>query len=333
VLQFPPEWIRQPLRCKHCRTVFRAKADPLPPGTPLPPPVVPGPPPALTADPPGTASPIRILPPGPPTLARRPAVELLVALGAVVGVTALYALAAWDGLPPPNSPLGYGLAGTGFLMMLSTETLYSLRKRLRGFTWGRMSTWLRIHIVTGIVGPYLVLLHSGGRFHGLAGVLSLLTIVLVASGFVGRYLYTAVPRRLDGAEVAVRELDGQIAQINRDLEALGAAAPAVGALAAATEVPRPGWWLVLGRGWLRRRQQRALRRALKALDTAGRARAAPLENLLAARYRLQLQISALAVARRLLALWRAVHLPLSGIVFTLAFLHVGAALYYAAGLK
>jgi hypothetical protein len=43
----------------------------------------------------------------------------------------------------------------------------------------------------GLVGPYLVLLHSAFRFRGLAGVLSLVTLVVVLSGIAGRYWYTA----------------------------------------------------------------------------------------------------------------------------------------------
>ena len=39
------------------------------------------------------------------------------------------------------------------------------------------------------------------RFRGLAGVAMLLTVVVVASGVVGRYIYTAIPRAVDGSEL------------------------------------------------------------------------------------------------------------------------------------
>src|SRR5207302_3752695 len=116
--------------------------------------------------------------------------------------------------------------------------LYSLRKRLPRFTLGRTRTWLQAHIFTGLVGSYLVLLHSAGKFNGLAGALSLLTVIMVASGFVGRYIYTAVPRTLDGAEVGARELEEQIAGADRQLRALGLDRADTAALASATEVPR-----------------------------------------------------------------------------------------------
>jgi hypothetical protein len=75
--------------------------------------------------------------------------------------------------------------------------------------------------------------------------------------------------------------------------------------------------------------KRRLRRAVRKLDPAGRARAAPLLKLLTERQRLQMQIQSLEVTRRLLAVWHVFHVPLTGIVFTLAFIHILAALYYA----
>ena len=82
--------------------------------------------------------------------------------------------------------------------MLGTETLYPLRKRAKGFRFGPMSAWLQIHMLTGIVGPYLVLLHSGWRFHGLAGYGTAVLGVVVLSGLVGRYLYASAPHYFDG---------------------------------------------------------------------------------------------------------------------------------------
>ena len=53
-------------------------------------------------------------------------------------------------------------------------------------------------MVTGLVGPYMVLLHTAMKFNGFAGLTMLLTVVVVVSGVVGRYLYTRVPRRRQG---------------------------------------------------------------------------------------------------------------------------------------
>jgi hypothetical protein len=312
------------------------KPPPLPPLPPIPPipsnPAAPPPIPASTLPPiPATQVPAALTP---RPRKRRFAFELIFSAVAVALVTAGYVSVAQNGLPQPSGWLGHGLGVIGFLMMLCTETLYTLRKRARRLVIGRTSTWLHFHIFTGIVGSYLVLLHSGGKFNGLAGVLALLTVIMVISGFVGRYIYTAVPRTLDGVEVAVQDLEDQIASADQRLQQLGVSAEGKEALALATEAPPRGYMLVLGRGLVRWRQRRRLHRAMQHVHAVGGAQeAAQLEELLAERYRLRMQIHSLEVTRRLLALWHLMHIPLGGVLFTLAFIHIGAALYYATLLK
>ena len=49
-------------------------------------------------------------------------------------------------------------------------------------------------MVTGLVGPYMVLLHTALNFNGLAGLTTVLMVVVVISGLVGRFIYTRLPR-------------------------------------------------------------------------------------------------------------------------------------------
>lgn len=178
--------------------------------------------------------------------------ELWLAFVAAVLITGLYLLVvfATRQIPPASELFGHGMGIVGFILMLMTETLYSLRKRSRSVRWGKMSTWLQMHIFMGLVGPYMVLLHTSWKFNGLAGVTTLLTVVIVISGFIGRYIFTRIPRTLDGLEI-----EGTLSQ------------------------------------------------------------------------------EALKQARRLLALWHTVHIPIGMALFISAFVHAGAALYYATFLK
>ena len=182
----------------------------------------------------------------------RNAIELWLAFLAAILITGLYALVVvlTREIPPASDLFGHGLGILGFILMLMTETLYSIRKRMRSARWGRMSRWLQFHIFTGLVGPYMVLLHTSWKFNGLAGVTTLLTVVIVISGFVGRYIYTRIPRTADGVVIE-------------------------GSLSA----------------------------------------------------------EALKQARRLMSLWHTVHIPIGMALFTAAFVHMGAALYYATFLK
>lgn len=129
--------------------------------------------------------------------------ELWLSLLAILLITAIYAFVTWQTrlIPPASGLFGHLIGVIGFLLMLMTEILYSLRKRSRRAYWGPMADWLKFHIFTGIVGPYMVLLHTAWKFNGLAGATLALTIVIVLSGFIGRYIYTLIPRTIDGVEI------------------------------------------------------------------------------------------------------------------------------------
>ena len=264
--------------------------------------------------------------------------ELYLALIGVVAVTLIYLPFARNGLPRASSLVGHAIGSLGFILMLATETLYSLRKRMRGPAFGRMSTWLQFHIVTGIVGPYMVLIHTAWKFNGLAGIVMLLTLIIVVSGFVGRYIYTAIPRTVDGAEMTLEELQAQIAHADAQLRDWSAdRSVAVASLAARwvtlAEGPQNHSTTILGRAFSRLAYQLELRRETRHLDAQGRRQAAQIKRLAQERRRLQQQIQSLAMARKLLAIWHAVHVPLGVSMFLMAFVHIGATIYLATLLK
>ena len=237
--------------------------------------------------------------------------ELLFAVIAMILITLAYLVAQtlYGGTPRASSLFGHGLGVVGFLLMLMTETLYSLRKRTRLARWGQMSHWLEFHIFTGLVGPFMVLLHPGWQFKGLAGVLSLLTVLIVLSGIVGRYIYTTVPRTADGIEIDLAALEYQVGQIEAELQA-----------GQPTDATQPA-------------ARRGFAGLLAALGLATRnpeqRKARHLRDLRRERDRLVRIIRNRRSARRLLSLWHAVHIPLGLTLFLVAFVHIAATLYYA----
>jgi hypothetical protein len=54
-----------------------------------------------------------------------------------------------------------------------------------------------------------------------------------------------------------------------------------------------------------------------------------MEALIDRRQALQRQAASLAAARRLLGVWHSVHIPLGMALFTAAFIHIIAAIYFA----
>jgi hypothetical protein len=194
-----------------------------------------------------------------------------------------------------------------------------------------MAMWLRGHIFLGLVGPFLVLLHTGWQFNGLAGLATLLTLIIVASGFVGRYIYTAIPRSADGAALEAGEVQRQIAAAEAELQRWLAAHPGK-ADAVARQLTGsasgsgglgPGRWLA---AWRFRREWAAQKRRLQA---QGVTQLQALEELLQRQQTLRRQVGSMALARRMLAIWHTVHVPLGVTLFVVALIHIGAALYYA----
>jgi hypothetical protein len=229
--------------------------------------------------------------------------ELWYALVAIVAITAIYLVAYQraGSFPAAYSLVGHGIGVLGFILMLMTETLYSIRKQTTDARWGSMAGWLRFHMVTGIVGPYMVLLHTAMRFRGLAGVVMLLTIVVALSGLIGRYIYTAVPRAIDGTELEVSTLDRRIARAEVTL--MGSTG--IEAASAVAVAPSP-----LG------------------TDQAGETQA-----LVARRQSLDRRLHRLAAERGALAAWRSIHVPLTWVLFVTALVHIVAAVYYATLLR
>jgi hypothetical protein len=259
--------------------------------------------------------------------------ELVAALVFIVLLTAVYLVIARTGPLGPSKLLGHGIGVVGFVLMLMTESLYSLRKQSRGIRWGRMQTWLSCHIFTGIVGPYMVFLHTGFKFAGLAGLAMWVTVAVVASGFVGRYVYTAVPRTSSGVVIGTAQLESAVHRAQVRLDAWLNTHSQWRALAEdMSELPvthGTGLGAFFGQPAVDRRYHKHWLQAVRRLGIAQHAQAVELDGLLRQRRASLRQVQMQATARRLLAIWHTLHVPLGLVLFTLALLHVVAALYYA----
>ena len=69
-----------------------------------------------------------------------------------------------------------------------------MRKRLASLKiLGSVSAWSRIHMMLGVIGPALILLHANFKLGSLNSNVALLAMLTVAgSGLVGRYLYSRI---------------------------------------------------------------------------------------------------------------------------------------------
>lgn len=138
---------------------------------------------------------------------------LLLWLGFVFHRSSRFAGSLWGGM--------LGVSGT--LLML-VPLAYLIVKRvppLKRVVTKRVSmrTLLTWHIYAGILGPILALLHTGHKFVSTLGVsLTAMMLIVVLSGFVGRYLMSKFSQTirekkemLTRMEVAYRQTAGELA--------------------------------------------------------------------------------------------------------------------------
>ncbi len=248
------------------------------------------------------------------------------------------AYVAYDLLTQPSGshPVGYLFGIVGTLLMVSTETSYSLRKRAGWLRWaGPLRWWLSVHIFTGIVGPFLVLMHTGLQFQGMAGFTMGLTVLVVASGFFGRYLYGAVPRSLAGTEATPAQLGAELKRVQGALFQLAGQHSSTVQVFVEAEVRRPDvargdLIQVLLRAWDEWRHRDTLRREVRRLEKAEKQKLGDIEKLLIERRRLERQVRTLEAARRTFSLWHVAHVPMGLALFGSAAVHIVATLYFGA---
>jgi hypothetical protein len=118
----------------------------------------------------------------------------------------------------PSGPVGIRLAILGVITFFGIY-IYPFRKRWKWLARiGKTRNWLDVHVVMGTAAPVLITFHAAFRMHGLAGTAYWIMLVVVASGFVGRYLYAQIPRRLNAAELTLQEMHGMAAELAEELK-------------------------------------------------------------------------------------------------------------------
>ncbi|MCX5741763.1 MAG: 4Fe-4S binding protein, partial [Proteobacteria bacterium] len=79
-----------------------------------------------------------------------------------------------------------GLLGTG---LMTIAAIYPIFRRIKMFRWLASNTmWFDFHIMTGIVGPMFVALHSAMQLDSWVSAAFWSMVIVVVSGFLGRYL-------------------------------------------------------------------------------------------------------------------------------------------------
>ncbi len=119
----------------------------------------------------------------------------------------------------PSGTIGVKLGMLGVFMFFVIY-LYPLRKK-----WGWLARkgnsrhWLDFHVLLGATAPVIIAFHASFKFGNIAGMAFWSMLAVTISGFVGRYLYGQIPRRLNAAELSLKEMQDLEAALRKQLEA------------------------------------------------------------------------------------------------------------------
>lgn len=230
----------------------------------------------------------------------------------------------------PSGPAGqtFGLIGT---VLMLVPFAYMVRKRIRNANRiGSVKGWLEVHLFCGVVGPVLVTFHTSFKFNGIVSAAYWSMVVVMLSGFAGRYLYVRIPRSIRGNEMTRADLDARIAELKEELarSTVSAAVTArVEQLEAQVAPSRPRTLFDFLFGEL------ALTRTLRAFDRDLAGHGVPgdlrrqVAGLAAERAVLLARAADLQRTKKLFQAWHVLHLPLVYLLLVIAIAHIGLVLY------
>jgi len=231
----------------------------------------------------------------------------------------------------PSGPVGETLGVAGALLLL-VPFAYMGRKR---FAWlkglGSPRVWLEIHLFCGVVGPVLITFHTSFKFNGVVSAAYWSMVLVMLSGFVGRYLYVRIPRSIRGTELTRIELDQEASVLAAELESLVPSAPLLLAVraferAAIPEAARLSAVDLLFGELTMGRRLRGLDAALRGAGVDDDLRKS-IVSVTSQRSMLLRRTAYLQKTKALFDLWHVFHLPLVYLLLVIAAVHVAIVLY------
>jgi hypothetical protein len=230
---------------------------------------------------------------------------------------------------------GYGVLGSGFMILGVVG--YSARKRAPALAkLGKLRHWLQVHIFLCTLGPFFILLHSAFRVGGLVAIAFWSMVLVVASGFFGRYLYVRIPKTLQGTFVTLESFEKRRLEAFAALQSRGSLDESVLARLAERISPKEprslphALLLALQWDFSRRRREKEIRSLLMAGGGSEAFRRGTV-TLALEEVRLGGQVALLQPFRRLFRYWHVFHLPLAIVMFLILAVHVTVALLFGYG--
>lgn len=111
---------------------------------------------------------------------------------------------------------GIGVGGTALILLNLT---FMARRRLKAMRrFGALRLWMNMHVVTGLLGPLIVVFHTAFEPRTAVAMIALGSIgLLVLTGILGRFIYAMIPHTVSGAEMGKDELEQRLAEARAQL--------------------------------------------------------------------------------------------------------------------
>lgn len=273
----------------------------------------------------------------------RSAATLLFSLS-VVGILGFAWSKRGQGYLYADHGTGYwlGIAGTAVMVLLFT---YPLRKRFPSLApLGSVAAWFRIHMIFGIAGPAMIVLHSNFNLGPLNSMLALISmLIVVSSGIIGRYLHAHVHNGLYGQHAQLSDILADIAALEQHLRQTtqGRAAAALASMLGAdanngTAAAHPAPMTRAATQKIRRNILADLKTAPWLSPRTGLTLTAAERRTALARVDAELRTLSAALAKasrlrfyeRLLSIWHHLHMPLFTLLAITVVMHIIAVELY-----
>lgn len=263
----------------------------------------------------------------------------------ILGCAAGIALPVYFSFHPyrPKALLPRWIGILGSAMMIGGAFFYTLRKRIKALkSFGKMKSWLDVHIFLCLLGPLLIVYHSAFAIKAPnSAVAFYVMLMMVTSGLVGRYIFRHFQLTLSGERATLREIGEEAAQLNAKIQTHFSDAQKI--LATITTffdlraAPKPaGLSGLVGVMFRLDRLERRLRRQIgRHLQEQGRPLVRPaaseaesFEGLLIRRISLEKKIAALEVTTKLFSYWHKLHVPIVWMLLFTFLIHVAAVMLF-----
>lgn len=234
---------------------------------------------------------------------------------------------------------GFGLIAGVIAAVCILANLSYLARRARSFSFlpGSLRAWMSMHVISGIAALIFGILHGAlSQNNGIGSHALTCLVVLAATGSIGRYFYSFIPRAANGGELKLAEVQQQLDRLSRQWDRSHQAVGNELRQRVQELAEQERWKSGLFRKFLAvTLQRRRLARVIRQLSIRAKEEGISGEHLVAltalARqaYRLTLSILFYEELRGLLATWRFFHRWVALFMALILILHVVTAIRYA----